>query len=111
MRLPLGALFDPSSDDADVSGCERPGMQGRRHPHELVFSRDAPIKLTELGLTGNDDRIGAERLRNIEMEIGHPVALVRTVTLSAVLREDRADVLGEIDVFGPRYRHHRQGEE
>ena len=86
-------------------------MQHRRHPKQLVFvftsGSDAPIKLTELRLAGNDDRIptalSAERLRKVEMEIGHPVALVRTVALSAVLREDWADVLGEIDVFGPRY--------
>src|SRR5207248_11793503 len=110
VRGVLGALLDPRLEPGDLVRGESLAGLGRRHPAVLVARLADPLDERTLGRLAGDDRPLLDgRGPVVEPEL----ALLngRTVALEAGVREDRADVTGEIDFLRGRRRGRREQRE
>ena len=96
VRLPRGSLFDPAPDHVDLVRGQSFCVIGRRHAQPRVLGADAVVERARFDGSGHRHR--AQRVGVIEVEIGFAIGLVGTVTLCAVLGEDRANVAAVVDV-------------
>ena len=92
---------NPRLDDFLLFGREGFAGLGRRHEFVFVFAVEAEDQFALVGLTGDDDGIVAEVLEGsflcVQSEVCFAGTLVRAVAMKAVLGEEGANVLCEVD--------------
>ena len=93
VRVPLGALIDPSTQELDLFLSERvPGIR-RRHVLVGIGVGDALNEQAVGRLAGNDHVFPGKRaVLGIEVEFRFAVLFVGPVAREAIVRENRADV-------------------
>src|SRR5215831_4367721 len=101
MLLPFCPLINPSTDEVDLASRQPAAGCGRGHTLCLVVRRDAPVHLAFRSIAGNQSVAPAETRErsgfSVETQMGLPFRLVRTVTLKAIIRKNRADIAIELD--------------
>ena len=98
-----GALGDPASDEFDLRRGDLTVRFGRRHLVVRILRQQPLQHLALLGFAGHDRGdavVGLHGLiTDIETEVRLTMLRILSVTVEAVLREDRTDVAVETDVF------------
>jgi hypothetical protein len=100
--LPFRALLDPFLEERDLVRAQREVRLRRRHDLLRVSRGQAMEQLTLRGVAGLDDELAVlqrlERaLRRIKPELALARFLIRAVTEEAAVREQRLDVIIEVD--------------
>ena len=114
MVLILTALGDPGAEDGLVLGGYRLLRFGRRHDVVRVVGKDAVDDFALVGLTGDDGEFArlaftVGRFREVEAEFTFTRMVVHAVASEAMLGEDRADFLVEVDGEEARGGDQKQG--
>jgi len=101
IHRPRGPLGDPAFDEIDLLGGQRFAIG--RHPRDLFAGAHQRLEQQALATLAGDDRVADVapfecRVATIEPQAG--LLFARSVTLVAMLGEQRLNVAREVDRFG-----------
>ena len=105
MRLVVGPCGDPSFQNQLVTLAERQLRFGRRHHLARIGGLNPRDQFARLGMTGNNRHLPRPcradgSIPNIQPQTAAQGFVVGTMTLVAVLRQDRPHVASECDFYG-----------